>query len=70
MNQGDHKEICVFVQSLSLELGYMVTCYELIFVVESAANATAIGYCQAIFKFSYAIFISDKSINSIIESRG
>ncbi len=46
----------------------MVTCYKFILMKECTPYATAISYSQTIRKFSYAAFVSNKSIHTIVES--
>ena len=45
----------------------MITGYKFIFVKKSRTNTTTVGNSQAIFKNSYAAFITDESIYTIIK---
>ena len=46
----------------------MVACYKFILMKECTPYATAISYSQTIREFSYAAFVSNKSIHTIVES--
>ena len=48
----------------------MVACYKLVLMEERTAHAATIGYGYAILKLSYAAFVADESIHTIVECCG
>lgn len=70
IDDGNHEKISIFVQSFSLQLSNMVTCHKFVLMKECTTDTTTVSDGNAILELSYAAFISDEAIHTIVECCG